>query len=102
PSNIGRMRDRDLPCPLWKASRHVSRDGETFANRRFYPWRGARTHHRRHMHAYPADMALAAMINPATGKPTEVKNGEAHLQACLAEMKRLSIVKAVVCGGDGD
>lgn len=55
-----------------------------------------------HMHAYPADMALAAMINPATGKPTEVKNGEAHLQACLAEMKRLNIVKGVVSGGDGD
>jgi len=54
-----------------------------------------------HMHAYPADMALTA-INPATGKPTEVKNGEQHLQACLSEMKRLNIVKSVVSGGDGD
>jgi predicted TIM-barrel fold metal-dependent hydrolase len=56
-----------------------------------------------HMHAYPADMALtSSMLNPATGKPTEVKNGEEHLQACLAEMKRLNIVKSVVSGGDGD
>jgi predicted TIM-barrel fold metal-dependent hydrolase len=56
-----------------------------------------------HMHAYPADMALpASLVNPVTGKPTVVKDGEAHLQACLAEMKRLNIVKGVVSGGDGD
>jgi uncharacterized protein len=55
------------------------------------------------MHAYPADVAFpASLINPATGKPTAVKNGEAHLQACLAEMNRLNIVKGVVSGGDGD
>ena len=31
-----------------------------------------------------------------------MKNGAAHLQACLAEMKRLNIVRGVVSGGDGD
>ncbi len=56
-----------------------------------------------HMHAYPADEAIpATAINPATGRPPGVKDGEAHLQACLAEMKRLNIVKGVVSGGSGD
>jgi predicted TIM-barrel fold metal-dependent hydrolase len=56
-----------------------------------------------HMHAYPADMAFpASLTNPVTGKPTPVKDGAAHVQACLAEMKRLNIVKGVVSGGDGD
>jgi predicted TIM-barrel fold metal-dependent hydrolase len=55
-----------------------------------------------HMHAYPADVALPEAVNPVTGKATSVKDGEAHLQACLAEMKRLNIVKGVVSGGDGD
>jgi len=54
-----------------------------------------------HMHAYPAEVAFPASLNnPATGKPTRVKNGEEHLKACLAEMKRLNIVKGVVSGGD--
>jgi uncharacterized protein len=56
-----------------------------------------------HLHAYPADGAIdASMANPATGHPAGVANGEAHLQACLAEMKRLNIVRGVVSGGDGD
>jgi predicted TIM-barrel fold metal-dependent hydrolase len=56
-----------------------------------------------HMHAYPADEALpASLVNPATGKPTRLKDGEAHLQACLAEMKRLNVVKGIVSGGTGD
>jgi uncharacterized protein len=56
-----------------------------------------------HMHAYPADVALPdGLVNPATGKATALKNGAAHLQACLAEMKRLNIVKGVVSGGGGD
>jgi len=56
-----------------------------------------------HMHAYPANVPLAASLtNPATGKALTVKDGEAHLQACLSEMKRLNIVKGVVSGGDGD
>jgi predicted TIM-barrel fold metal-dependent hydrolase len=56
-----------------------------------------------HMHAYPAAAAIdASLANPATGRPPGVKDGEAHLQACLAEMKRLNIVKGVVSGGDGD
>ena len=56
-----------------------------------------------HLHAYPADAAIdAALANPATGRPSGVANGAAHLQACLAEMKRLNIVKGVVSGGDGD
>ena len=56
-----------------------------------------------HMHAYPPDARISAsLLNPATGKPPGVKDGEAHLQACLAEMKRLNIVKGVVSGGDGD
>jgi len=42
------------------------------------------------------------LSHPAIGKPTAVRNGEQHLQACLAEMKRLNIVKAVVSGGSGD
>ena len=55
-----------------------------------------------HMHAYPANVSLPAVANPATGKSNGLKDGEAHLQACLAEMKRLNIVKGVVSGGDGD
>ena len=56
-----------------------------------------------HMHAYPADEAIPAdALNPATGRPPGVKHGEAHLRACLAEMKRLNIVKGVVSGGSGD
>jgi predicted TIM-barrel fold metal-dependent hydrolase len=56
-----------------------------------------------HMHAYPADEALpASLVNPVTGKPTRLKDGEAHMQACLAEMKRLNVVKGVVSGGTGD
>ena len=55
------------------------------------------------MHAYPADAAFPdALVNPATGTATTLKNGAAHLQACLAEMKRLNVVKGVVSGGDGD
>jgi predicted TIM-barrel fold metal-dependent hydrolase len=56
-----------------------------------------------HMHAYPADEAIpAGALNPATGKPPSAKTGEAHLQACLAEMKRLNVVRSVVSGGSGD
>jgi predicted TIM-barrel fold metal-dependent hydrolase len=56
-----------------------------------------------HLHAYPADGAIdASLKNPATGRAAGVANGEAHLQACLAEMKRLNIVRGVVSGGDGD
>src|ERR687889_98419 len=56
-----------------------------------------------HMHAYPADLAFpAALTNRVTGKPATITNGKAHLQACLAEMKRLNIVKGVVSGGGGD
>lgn len=56
-----------------------------------------------HMHAYPADMDFPDPLpSPANGKPPGVKNGEEHRQACLAEMKRLNIVKGVVSGGDGD
>jgi len=56
-----------------------------------------------HMHAYPSGVALpASLVNPVTGKPLAVKDGEAHFQACLSEMKRLNIVMGVVSGGDGD
>ncbi len=56
-----------------------------------------------HMHAYPAGDAIpATALNKATRKPPGVKDGEAHLQACLAEMKRLNIVKGIVSGGTGD
>jgi uncharacterized protein len=56
-----------------------------------------------HMHAYPPGDALApSLTNPANGRPPGVANGEAHLRACLGEMKRLGIVKGVVSGGDGD
>ena len=57
-----------------------------------------------HMHAYPANAAIdASLTNPmAGGKPPGVKNGEAHMRACLAEMKRLNIVKGIVSGGTGD
>jgi uncharacterized protein len=56
-----------------------------------------------HMHAYPANAAIdASLSNPVTGKPPGVKDGEAHMRACFAEMKRLNIVKGVVSGGSGD
>jgi predicted TIM-barrel fold metal-dependent hydrolase len=44
----------------------------------------------------------ASLANPATGRPPGVKDGEAHLRACLTEMQRLNIVTGVVSGGDGD
>jgi predicted TIM-barrel fold metal-dependent hydrolase len=55
-----------------------------------------------HLHAYPADMVLPAVANPVTGQPPGPKDGEAHLRACLAEMRRLNVVKGVVSGGSGD
>lgn len=55
-----------------------------------------------HMHAYPAGDAIPAIPNPANGKLPGVKDGEAHLQAVLAEMKRLNIVKGIASGGSGD
>ena len=55
-----------------------------------------------HLHAYPLDAPIPAVTNPATGKTIHLKDGAAHRAACLAEMKRLNIVKAVVSGGDGD
>jgi hypothetical protein len=55
-----------------------------------------------HLHAYPADAPIPASPNPVTGKAPAVADGQAHRQACLAEMKRLGIVKGVVSGGDGD
>jgi len=55
-----------------------------------------------HLHAYPSDLPIPAATNPVTGKTVKLKDGAAHRAACLAEMKRLNIVKAVVSGGDGD
>jgi uncharacterized protein len=55
-----------------------------------------------HLHAYPEDMVLPATPNPVTGKLPVAKDGEAHLRACLAEMKRLNVVKGIVSGGSGD
>ena len=55
-----------------------------------------------HMHAYPADLAFPTLTHRVTGKPATIKNAKEHLQACLAEMKRLNIVKGVVSGGAGD
>src|SRR5262249_8263080 len=56
-----------------------------------------------HMHAYPADMVIEkSLVNPVTGKPPQIRNGEEHLEACLAEMKRLHVVKGIVSGGTGD
>lgn len=57
-----------------------------------------------HMHAYPADAAInASLANPMEGgKPAGVKDGAAHMRACLAEMNRWNIVKGVVSGGTGD
>ena len=56
-----------------------------------------------HMHAYPADAPISGTAaNPVTGEPPGVADGEAHMRACFAEMKRLNIVKGVVSGGSGD
>ena len=56
-----------------------------------------------HMHAYSADAPISASAgNPVTGKPPGVADGEAHMRACLAEMKRLNVVKGIVSGGSGD
>ena len=55
-----------------------------------------------HLHAYPSNAPIPAATNPATGKIVKLKDGAAHRAACMAEMKRLNIVKAVVSGGDGD
>lgn len=56
-----------------------------------------------HLHAYPAAMPLpAGATNPITGTRYPVRTGAGHLTACIAEMKRLNVVKGVVSGGDGD
>ena len=55
-----------------------------------------------HLHAYPADLAIAAPPNPLTGAANPIRNGADHLAACLAEMKRLNVVRGIVSGGDGD
>lgn len=55
-----------------------------------------------HMHAYPAGEAIPDIANPANGGRPGVKDGEAHLRAVLAEMKRLGIVKGIASGGSGD
>jgi len=56
-----------------------------------------------HMHAYPAAMPLTTPVtNPITGATSPIRTGADHLSACIAEMKRLNVVKGVVSGGDGD
>lgn len=55
-----------------------------------------------HLHAYPDNEPIPTITNSATGKKVQLKDGAAHRAACLAEMKRLNIVKAMVSGGDGD
>jgi uncharacterized protein len=56
-----------------------------------------------HLHAYPLDADLASeLTNPATGAPGSVADGAAHLEACLAQMRRHNIVKGVVSAGSGD
>jgi uncharacterized protein len=55
-----------------------------------------------HLHAYPADEAIPDVANPANGKKPGVKNGASHREKCLAEMKRLNVVRGVVSGGSGD
>src|SRR6185295_16041578 len=56
-----------------------------------------------HMHSYPSASPLPDdATNPVTGKANALKDGEAHLQAVLAEMKRYNIVTGVVSGGTGD
>jgi predicted TIM-barrel fold metal-dependent hydrolase len=56
-----------------------------------------------HLHAYPASMPLpAGATNPITGAKSPIRTGAQHLEACIAEMKRLGVVKGVVSGGDGD
>jgi uncharacterized protein len=56
-----------------------------------------------HLHAYPLDAVLGPdLANPATGSPGTVADGAAHLEACLAQMRRYNIVKGVVSAGSGD
>src|SRR4051812_26669986 len=55
-----------------------------------------------HLHAYPADLALDSPINPISGVKNAIRNGADHLNACITEMKRHNVVRAVVSGGDGD
>lgn len=56
-----------------------------------------------HMHAYPATMQFEnPIVNPITGVKSPIRNGEEHLSACLAEMKRHNVVMGIVSGGDGD
>jgi uncharacterized protein len=55
-----------------------------------------------HLHAYPDETPIPPATNPATGRAVTLQNGAAHRAACLAEMKRLNIVKGIVSGGDGD
>lgn len=54
-----------------------------------------------HLHAYPADFDLSKSPHPFTGKPPVYKDGTGHIQAVIAEMKRLNIVKGVVSIGNG-
>lgn len=55
-----------------------------------------------HLHAYPADLAIASPPNPITGAANPIRSGADHLDACLAAMKRHDVVRGIVSGGDGD
>ena len=55
-----------------------------------------------HLHAYASSSPIPEVANPITGKPVRLKDGAAHRDACLAEMKRLNIVKGIVSGGGDD
>lgn len=49
-----------------------------------------------HMHGYSPEKFTSPSANPVTGKPLSVVNGEEHMKATLAAMKRYNIVKGVV------
>ena len=55
-----------------------------------------------HLHAYPPTEAIPDIANPANGGKPGVKDGAAHMRACLEEMRRLNIVRGIVSGGSGD
>src|SRR5215475_1975155 len=53
-----------------------------------------------HMHAYPADMPIEqSLVNPVTAKPPQIKNGEEHLQACLAAVTPASLTEPPAAHG---
>lgn len=56
-----------------------------------------------HLHAYPASMVFDfPVVNPITKRKSAIRNGVDHMLACMEEMTRYNVVRAIVSGGNED